>query len=251
MDIVNLKCKAKEWHLARIYSNLDKYGDGEEHIKKEYRNIYKRPLYFLLGVFSSIILFSLLSGWFPFISQMRTLLIMLIVVGAIYGFIWLVRDYKKYQEETKDITSHPDDDVTLYTLTSDGLYINYYNHPNHNYLIHWNDMKHVHVVTTELEPIYENDMLQTEAMKNLLKTEFSKAKQRVADFDYGEKIKQDGIFSLRIETKQEEIVFLPIPPSWEDQGVSDSFIEFVQKEVTGSPRERIENIRELVDKLTK
>src|SRR5690625_3244030 len=229
MNLINLQCPIKEWYLARIYSNIADVGGGIDSIKERYKSMYMKPVYFLIGIFVSIIFFSVLSSNFSFINKIRGIVIFLILIGLVWGVVWLRRDYQKYREKIENLVVHPSsDEITLYSITNDGIFINYYNIENHGFFILWDNIKSIRVVNMELEPIYKDNKLQVEKMEEKLEIEFDKAKKMVADFNYEKKIRYDDKYSLRVETKQSEVVFLPIPPSWEESNLSDKFIKFVR-----------------------
>lgn len=219
----------KDWYLARIYSNIEKVGGGSQAIRTKYRYMIMKPVYFLIGLFSSVVVFSLLANAISFIGKISSFLSVIIFLGIIYGFYWLKRDYEKYKEKIKNIVNHPKDEkVVLYGVSNDGVLINFYNLEEHHFFIRFNDIKDVRVVKMELEPIYKDNVIQLEEMEKYLKTEFSKVKKMVPDFDYEEKIKHDDKFSVRIETKQQEVVYLPLPPSWKQIKLDDIFVETLQ-----------------------
>lgn len=235
-EILKLQCTKKNWYLARIYSNLEKVALGLETIKLGFRHLYMNSVYFILGVIASMIVLSLLSSFLSFPDRVNTFLFILIIVALVYGFVWFRRDYAKYKEKIESLLQPPDEEVlTLYMLSDDGLYMNYYNIPqHHHYFIRWEDMKAVRIVNMALEPIYKNGKLQLEEMQERLERAFEEVKSLVPDFDYKPNVSHKDMFSLRIETKQSDIIYLPIPPEWEHEfNIADRLFAFIEKEIKG------------------
>lgn len=235
--MLNLGCSKKEWYLAKTYSNLERIGNGLEGLKAKYRNMYMRPVYFILGLLGLIALLSMLSGAFSFIERMSGVFVFLTFVGLVFGVVWLKRDYEKYRQKIDELLLPPkEEELVLYTLSDEGIYINFYNIADHQYFIRWEDISDVRVTNMGIEPIYKDGELQTEKMKESLKKRFEEAKSIVGDFDYELKLVQEDMYSLRITTKQAEVVLLPIPPSWEmgEGQIADRFIKYVEKAVTGA-----------------
>lgn len=234
MSAINLQCKIDEWYLARIYSNLDSVTDGFRGLVDKYRVIYLKPLRYLLGIFLSVVLLSVLSNIFLFPKTLNNLLVFVTLLGIVITVMWTRRSYSQFKDKVNNLVNHPDtEEVNLYTITNDGILINYFNIEDYNFFIKWEHIKRIYVVEMGLEPIYKNGVLQVEEMKEELEREFSEAKELLSNFDYKESIKQKDMYSLKLKTIHSEDILLPLPPSWEDVGVTDKFVNFVRKEVEG------------------
>lgn len=156
------------------------------------------------------------------------------LLGIVITVMWTRRSYSQFKDKVNNLVNHPDtEEVNLYTITNDGILINYFNIEDYNFFIKWEHIKRIYVVEMGLEPIYKNGVLQVEEMKEELEREFSEAKELLSNFDYKESIKQKDMYSLKLKTIHSEDILLPLPPSWEDVGVTDKFVNFVRKEVEG------------------
>lgn len=249
--MLNLQCTKKEWYLAKSYSNLDRIGNGLSELKQKYKHLYMKPVYLIGGLLGLTVVLAISSNIFSFIDKASGVFVFLIFLGLIVGAIWLRHDYNEYKNKLNDILKPPEnDDVILYTLSNDGIMINFYNVLDHQYIIHWEDISNVRVVNMSIEPIYKEGELQLEEMQEKLNQKFEEAKSVVADFDYEAKLTHDDMYSLRIMTKNSVVVLLPIPPSWENNEtqIADKFIKFIEKEVNGDFTAEEKQTQSIVDR---
>src|SRR5699024_2184515 len=155
--------------------------------------------------------------------------------------IWILQKIKSHQRYKKTFLNPPDKDDTLllYRVKDDGIVINFYNVAEYLHSFKWEDIEYAEVKETEFQRIYTERKnggrrLHTGQMKKGVSRAFAEVKERLPAFPYQEKIRHEDKRSISLMMKNSRLNVLPLPESWEANGMADEFIRIIQEEIGDS-----------------
>lgn len=249
MSMINLQCPVDEWYLARIYLKLAQ--DIEEKdlvlLKNENQKKISLPIYFLTGTFLLMIFIAVLSNNIETINKYNSHLLIIFILSFATGITWLYREFKGFKTESLVNHPEPDKEVTLYSITKEGILINYFNADQYTLFLPFEGIQYVAVRKMAMEPLTEEGLGKKDIEK-MLNKKFKEVQKIIPDFRFEKRIEHDDIYSISIKTKENDNIILPIPPTWETSKLSDKFIGFIRKEVEEGFTDDEKENRSLLDR---
>lgn len=236
-------CKGIESQFLKVFTDI-KEGTGplfDKVIGKIQKNTKKLEFVLILTL---LLVFTVIAGAIlqiipssPFKHKMNVFFIILIVslvVGAFLLWLWYVIQ-EGCIEKKAVVLPDAKEEVVLYKLTQDGVYINQYNRTNDEEMIFldWKKVKNMRVRKMSLLSFY------SKATKSNRKTSekrihgyFRTMEKKFGHFPYEPKLKYDDVNAVYLlHTNGKFYSELPIPPSWHQNGVYDSFISDLKEHV--------------------
>lgn len=236
---MDLSCSIDEWYFSRIYMQIGQAKSVAKDMQREKLKELIKPGLLLLVV---ILLNAVISNINLHMEEPIETVIRVLVVLTIPGMIiWIFKKIKQYQKYKKMFLNAPNknDTLLLYRVKDDGIVINYYNVAEYLHSFKWEDIQYAEVKETEYERIYTESKngrrrLNTGQMQKGVSKDFAEVRERLPAFPYQEKIHHDDKRSISLGMKNSRVNVLPLPKSWEENGMADAFIRIIQEKIGDS-----------------
>ena len=246
MNEKQFTCNGKEWYFLRTFTVVEE-GSGMLHESTLYqhkKNINNLGIALMLVM---ILVFSIVTWGIlqiipasQFKSNMNLVFIILnlcLIIGAFLMWVWY--GYREVRIRKSTVTLPKiEEELILYKITENGIYINLYNRPNMEDMIFldWSKVKnmsvdYMHYLPYYIKPTKSNKKQQKKKLHRL----FNNMKRKLDISSYEPKFKYDDIRSFYLmHTNEKYLNELPIPPSWYENGVYDQFISELKRYVDSS-----------------
>lgn len=234
------RCPKNEWRFAKIYTEINQGSDSNSYELKEQAKDVLTPLNLFLaavalGIGSS---FFYELPEFPYkniVNVLLTVSVFLTFIGSLVSLRFIGKKRKNLIESLENNTFNTEE-ITLYELTDEGIYINYFNKTNQSdmFFLKWTDIRSVNVDQMVYKRFsYLGERGHERANYNL-KKEFKQASKEFSDFTFEPKRSYPDVRSVYLTMDSGEVSQLPIPLSWEENGMVTTFLEsidYCRKEV--------------------
>lgn len=244
MEKIRLQCPVDEWYLTRIYSEIG-YADSKinELQKQRLKRLIKPTLMILFSFMVNGIL-SLFDHDIGLGGKVGFFIGFLLTVTMIIGVVWFFKELKGYGKFTSTFLKHPErnKEIDLYEISKDGMKANFYNVDEYKYYFKWEDVNWGEVEEMQIRKRYTDNRLDKGKMLARLRAGFKEVREVIPDFPYEERLVHPDKRSLVFSMKNGRYNILPIPPTWDESGLADELIGFVQKRLGDDFLEEQENI---------
>lgn len=226
-------CTASEWYFVRVFMRIEEgSGPMDALLRKQTKKGFTSLKLFLLAVIM-IVLTGILQVLpdFPIKLGLSYFLGVVIFGCMIAAIITLKKAGSSYEKFVASLTMEPttgEEEIVLYETTDEGIYINYFNQTMREQMlfIRWESIQEI--TLGEMKYMYtesDSQSMKAERFKGNIRKKFKQAEKQLGHFPYEAKLTYHNVQAVFLKMGNHRYSELPIPPSWDENGESERFIE--------------------------
>lgn len=247
MNEKRFTCNGIDWYFLKTFAFVEE-GTGLFHenllekLRKNTKKLHIAIMLIMILAFGLVIwgILQMIPAS-QFKSNMNLVFIIITISLVIGAFLmWLGYAYKYVRiNKSAVLLPNAEEEITLYKVTQDGIYLNLYNRTDKEQMIflEWRKVKSMNIDNMRYLPRYINPAKSNnKQVEKELHRIFNNMKKKLDNFPYEPKFKYDNVHSVYLLHRNEQYISqLPIPASWHENGIYDHFITELKPYVDYGP----------------